>query len=184
MTDSLINAGTGLNQGIELGFQKYFSRDFYTLANVTFYDAKYTAADGIERNARYNGSYIFNLTGGKEFTKNKAQKQRTWGLNLRIAGNGGFRYTPIDVAASQAAGRTIFVEEEAFSEQYADFFRVDLRVYLRRNKAKFSSLLALDIQNLTNQKNVAFQYYDVLQQAVLTKNQLGLIPILSYRVEF
>ena len=45
-------------------------------------------------------------------------------------------------------------------------------------------MLALDIQNLTNAENAAFSYYDVQKGELVVKNQLGLIPILSYRVTF
>lgn len=181
----LENSGTGRNYGAELGIEKYFNDEYFYLANVSVYQSKFTGSDGIERDTRYNGNYTLNLTGGKEWTKNKDNgKQRIWGVNLRVVALGGFRETPIDVAASQDAQNTIYVPGQAFSLQQDGFFRTDLRVYLRKNKPGRSSMLILDIQNATNQENAAFRYFDTLQSTVVQKNQLGIIPILSYRWTF
>ena len=61
---------------------------------------------------------------------------------------------------------------------------VPLSLYWKRNKKRFNSTLALDIQNVTNTKNELFKYYDTFLDEVVQKYQLGLIPILSYRIEF
>lgn len=181
----LENTGTGRNYGLELGIEKYFNAEYFYLVNASIYESKYTGSDGIERETRYSGAYTVNLTGGKEWTKNKDNgKQRIWGVNLRIVALGGFKDTPIDVAASQKANRTIYVPGQAFSLQQDGYFRTDVRVYLRKNKPGRSSMLILDIQNATNQENAAFLYYDTLKGTVVQKNQLGIIPILSYRWTF
>jgi hypothetical protein len=42
----------------------------------------------------------------------------------------------------------------------------------------------LDIQNLTAQQNLAYQYYDPLTQNIENKYQLGPIPNFSWKMEF
>jgi len=74
--------------------------------------------------------------------------------------------------------------ENAFQDQLPGFFRVDLRWYVKRNKPGKVSTFSIDIQNLTNAQNVAFSYYDVLQGTLVEKYQLGIIPLLSWRLEF
>ena len=182
----LVNEGTGTNYGFELSLQKYMLHDFYYLVNITLYDSKYKGSDGIERNTRWNGNYIFNATAGKEWrwAQRKGNIDAVFGANVRVAYIGGFRSTPIDVQASAAAGETIYNSEEAFTIQQKDYFRTDFRFYYKRNKTRYSSTLALDIQNATNAQNEAFSYYDTLQQQIVIKNQLGLIPLLSWRLEF
>ena len=189
---ALVNAGIGTNYGLELTYQKYLSDDFYLMCNGTYYESKYEGSDGVERDTRYNGNYIFNATGGKEWqwAKEKERKKGTkevdaiLGLNLRVAYLGGFRDTPIDVEASAAAGQTVYIDEQAFEIVQDAFFRTDLRVYYKRSKSRSSSTWALDIQNLTNKENAAFSYYDTAKNAIVAEYQLSLIPILSYRVEF
>lgn len=180
----LENAGTGTNYGIEITGQQYFSNNSFWLANVSWYESKYKGSDGIERDTRFNGNYIINATYGKEFPYSRKGKDYILGVNLRVNYMGGLLETPIDEAASEAAGTTVFNEAEAFSLKQNDIFKTDLRIYWKRNKRKFNSTLALDIQNLTNNKNESFKYYDTFLNEVVQNYQLGLIPILSYRIEF
>lgn len=182
--EALVNEGTARHLGLEITWQKVLLNNYYFLFNTSLFDAKYKGSDGVLRNTRYNGNYILNLTGGKEWTKQKKERQNTLGLNLNMAYLGGFRETPIDLLASETAGTTIFNTSEAFTINQPDYFKVDFRFYYKRNKTKYNTTLALDIQNLTNQQNQAFSYYDALLNTVVTKYQLGLIPILNWRIEF
>lgn len=183
--EPLSNDGTGRNYGVELGVEKYFNGEFFYLSNISIYQSKYTGSDGVERDTRFSGNYTFNFTGGKEWSKEKDNgRLRTWGLNLRLVALGGFRETPIDEMASELAGNTVFVQGQAFSLQQDAYFRTDLRIYLRKNRPNRSSMWALDIQNASNQENAAFRYFDTLQGQVVQRNQLGIIPILSYRVSY
>lgn len=185
VSDTLVNEGTAENYGFEISLSKNFTRDYFLLANGTFYESKYTGGDGIERDSRFNANYIFNLTGGKEFHHEKNNKRKVYGINAHITYRGGLRETPIDVAASRAAGTTIYIEEAAFSLQQDDYFRIDLRFYYKVDLAGgYSGTVGLDIQNLTNAENPAFSYFDVQKGERVVKNQLGIIPVLSYRANF
>ena len=42
----------------------------------------------------------------------------------------------------------------------------------------------MDFQNVSIRKNVAYRYYDAYTGKVETKEQLGLVPNLSWRLEF
>ena len=181
---SVDNNGTGKNYGIELTTQQYFHNNTFWLANVSLYESKYKGSDGIERDTRFNGNYIVNATYGKEFPYSKKGKDYILGVNLRLNYSGGLRETPIDEIASATEGTTVYDETNAYSLKQKDIFKTDLRVYWKRNKKKFNSTLALDIQNVTNRKNSSFRYYDTYLNDVVQNYQLGLIPILSYRIEF
>ncbi|MEO1517885.1 MAG: carboxypeptidase-like regulatory domain-containing protein [Bacteroidota bacterium] len=183
-TEALVNEGTGQNYGVEVSWKRYFFGEYFFMLNGSLYNSRYEGSDGIERNTRFNGNYILNINGGREFKWNKKGKEKRLGINARLAFIGGFRDTPIDVQRSTAEGITAYVDVEAFSLQQKDFFRPDLRIYLKNNKNGFSSTVSLDIQNVANISNEAYSYYDQQQQRIVVQNQLGLIPILSYRIEF
>jgi hypothetical protein len=68
--------------------------------------------------------------------------------------------------------------------QLKDYFRTDFRIYWKWNKPKRSTTFSIDIQNVLNRKNEAYQYFDQVQQQVVTKEQLGLIPLVAYRWSF
>ncbi|MFK7949375.1 MAG: carboxypeptidase regulatory-like domain-containing protein [Saprospiraceae bacterium] len=183
--DTLVSDGTGRNYGVELTVQKFMDEGYYLLLTSSLFESKYTAADGIERDARFNTNYGMVLSGGKEFQWQSFKgNQRIFGVNIKLVYLGGFRATPIDVPESSKNATTIFNENQAFSEQYPNYFRTDLRFYLKKNHKKYTSTLAIDIQNLTNHQNTAFDYFDTTQQEVIRKYQLGIIPILVYRFEF
>jgi hypothetical protein len=143
---------------VEISLERYLQNNFYLTLSNSIYQSKYTALDGIERNTRFNGNYIVTLIGGKDFISEN--KKRTFGINLKTIYAGGLRTTPIDFAASQDKGYTVFDEYKANSLRNPNYFRTDLRLSIKWNKRNFTSTLSLDIQNVTNRKNVYNEYYD------------------------
>ena len=182
LTDPLENTGKGRNYGIELSLERYLQNNFYLTLSNSLFQSKYTAKDGVERNTRFNGNYIFTLIAGKDFVNKR--KAKTFGVNLKTIYAGGMRNTPVDFAASQQKGYTIFREKEAFTLQNPAYFRTDLRVSIKWNRKNFTSTLSLDIQNISNRLNVFSQGYDEEKNEIITYYQTGLIPILNYKIEF
>ena len=176
--------GTGKNYGIEFSAEQFLAKNWYYLGSISLYQSKYTATDGIERDTRFNGKRLAAFTLGKELDRSKKGKNKTFGINLKALYQGGYRESPIDLANSKLNGFTTFDSEKAFSIQLPDYYRVDLRLSWKKNKVHTTRTLSLDIQNLTNHQNVAFNYYDKLKDKIITKYQLGIIPVLAYRVEF
>jgi CarboxypepD_reg-like domain/TonB-dependent Receptor Plug Domain len=182
VSEALVNKGKGKNYGIEVSLEKYLSKNYYFMFSNSLYTAKYKAADGLERNTKYNGGYISNFIGGKEFVSSGSKK--VFGINIKFVLAGGYRTTPIDVAGSAANGYTIFKNKEAFSLQNEPYFRNDIRLSMKWNKRHATSTLSLDIQNTTSRKNIYDKGYDALTGKVITYYQNGLIPILNYKIEF
>jgi hypothetical protein len=180
-TDPLVNDGLGRNYGVELTLEQFMHNDVYFLLSTSLYESKYKANDNIWRDTRYNGNATVTFTGGKEFT---LRKNRIFGVNIRTIYSGGFRTTPINIVESRAQQETVYYEDRAYSEQNPGYFRSDLRVSLKRNKAKSTHTLALDLQNATNRKNVFGSYFEPLTGEVKTTYQTPLIPVLSYKIEF
>jgi hypothetical protein len=182
ITDALVNKGKGRNYGLEISLEKYLSNNFYYMLSNSFYQSKYTAFDGIERNTRFNGGYVGNLVAGKEFPS--ASQRRTFGFNIKFVYQGGFRETPIDLEKSKQAGAARYIEQQAYTVQLPAYYRSDVRVSMKWNRKKLTSTLSLDLQNATNRINVFGRFYDPLKQEIITINQNGLIPVLNYKIEF
>jgi len=182
VTDPLVNKGKGRNYGLELSLEKYLDRHFYYTISSSLYESKYTAADNVERNTRFNGNYIFSLVTGKEFVS--TNQRRTFGVNIKTIYAGGLRTTPLDFEQSKAHGYAIYKEKEAYTQQNPAYFRSDLRLSMKWNKKKLTSTLSLDVQNLTNRLNVFGQWYDADKIEIKTAYQNGLIPVLNYKIEF
>ncbi|WP_229203376.1 TonB-dependent receptor [Dyadobacter jejuensis] len=177
----LANTGVGRNIGLEATWQKYLTDELYFIVAGSLYESTYQGSDQVWRSTRFDGRHTFSFTGGKEFA---TKTNRTWGVNLKALWIGGFRDTPIDAQASAISGQTVYLEDQAFSIKLKDYFRPDLRVYLKRSKVGYNSTWSLDLQNVMSVKNQAYSYYDSYQKRVVLRDQLGLIPVLSYRVQF
>jgi outer membrane receptor protein involved in Fe transport len=182
VTEALVNMGKGRNYGLEISVEKYLSNNFYYLLSSSFYQSKYTALDGVERNTRFNGNHIATLLAGKDFVSQR--KPKVFGINIKTIYAGGLRTTPIDEDASREKGYTVLLKDQAFNQQNPSYFRTDLRLSLKWNKNKRTNTLSLDIQNLTNRQNVYGQWFSKQEGKVVYSYQNGLIPIINYKVEF
>jgi hypothetical protein len=105
-------------------------------------------------------------------------------VNGRANVTGGQRTTPIDTLFSASAGTTVYDVQRPLSETLATYYRIDLRFYRKMERKGHTGMWSLDLLNVTNAQNEAYRYYDQRKGEVVTKYQLGLIPNLSYRVEF
>ncbi len=179
----LVNEGTGKNYGLEFSVDKYFSKNYYFLITTSLFESKFTAYDNIERNSRFNNNYIFNIISGKEFPLGR-KKNSAINVNVRGSYAGGQWYTPIDLEASQEHDYTVRDYDRAFTERHPDYMRFDLKVGFRRNKKNTTRIWELDIQNVTNNLNITGDYWDSETDKVVTYSQLGILPVLNYRIEF
>ncbi|MEN8229476.1 MAG: carboxypeptidase regulatory-like domain-containing protein [Bacteroidota bacterium] len=182
--DSLVNKGTARNYGLELTMEKFFSKSYFLLFTASLYDARRTGSDGINYNTVFNGRYILNALGSKEFT---------WGINRRstftIGGKitlaGGKRYTPIDIAASDIAGEAVYIDALRNSMQFNPYLRADIKLNYRLNALKATHEFGLDIVNITDRDNVLKQtYISGNESPVQEVYQLGLLPIFYYKIDF
>jgi CarboxypepD_reg-like domain/TonB-dependent Receptor Plug Domain len=184
LQDSLTNKGTGKNYGIELTIEKFFSKGYYGLFTSSLYSSKYTASDGVERNTSFNGRYVFNILAGKEW-KIGADKRNKFSLDFKFTNAGGRAYTPIDLTASNTIGHEQ-LSTNAYSSYYDNYYRIDLKAgyTLNSSKRKLSHTFSLDLQNITNHKNVFSQSYDDREQSINTTYQLGFFPNVVYKMQF
>jgi len=182
---SLTNDGTGYNQGLEITIEKFFSDGYYGLLTTSLFESKYKGSDGIERNTPFNNGYVFNVLAGREFAIGR-EKQNVLFFDTRVTFAGGRYFTPVDLAASQQAGFEVLQEDIAFSQQYDDYFRWDLKFGIKINskKKKLSHQFYVDFQNVTNQENVFVRRYNRLTNDVDQVNQIGFFPDVGYRLQF
>ncbi len=182
---SLKNEGKGYNQGIELTVEKFFSNGFYGLLTSSFFESKYKGSDGIERNTPFNNGLVTNMLAGKEITVGKAQKNVLF-FDTRFTISGGRYYTPADLEASRQEGFEVLLEDQAFSKQYENYMRWDFKVGFKINskKKKQSHQFYVDVQNLTNRKNILERRYNRLTNNIDRVDQMGLFPDVGYRFQF
>ena len=190
--DTLKASGTGFNQGLELTIERFLNNGLYYLATASLFDSKYKGSDGIERSTAFDGGYVVNALAGKEFYPGKKQNQQKavniLAIDIKYTLAGGQRYTPSVVIPDPATGGKTFTlqfdQSRAYSLQYKDYQRFDLRIAYKRNGKRTTQEWALDIQNLFNTKNI---YNDRLNKKTGEKSfvyQMGLLVIPQYRITF
>lgn len=182
---SLVNEGTGFNRGVELTLEKFYSKGFYTLATASIFESKYEGSDGIERSTPFDNGYVFNFLAGKEFKVGKAKRNAIL-IDTKLTTSGGRWYTPVDLEASRAVGFQILQDEQAFSQQYDNYFRWDVKLGFKLNssKRKIFHQFFVDLQNVTNRENVFVRQFNRLTNNVDQVNQIGFFPDFLYRVQF
>ena len=179
----LVNEGTGTNIGLELTLEKFFSDGYYGMLTASLYDSQYKGSDGIERNTAFNNQYVLNVLGGKEI---KIGENNALTFDFKFTTAGGRFYTPIDLDESLLQGEEVLIEDQAFTQQYDPYLRVDVKFGFKINSSskKLSHHFFLDIQNVTNNENIFANRYNRLTNQVNRVNQLGFFPDFMYRVQF
>ncbi len=182
---SLVNEGTGFNQGVELTIEKFFSKGFYGLLTTSLFESKYKGSDRIERNTPFNNEYVVNALGGKEFKAGK-NKKNIFSIDSKITYAGGRFVTPVDLEASRNAGFEELQDNLAFSQKNDSYLRWDLKFGYKINHSskKQSHQFYVDIQNVTNNDNLFIRRYNRKTNNVDEVNQIGFFPDFGYRFQF
>ena len=178
----LFSNGYGKNRGVDFSVEKRFTNNIYFLGGASWYESGYAGIDKVYYSSRYNGRFTSSLSGGKEWT---GRKNKAFGIHARALFIGGLNQAEIQEGQSSQDGTTRYYNNgDAYSIGLPDYFRIDLRASWRKNRPGFTRTWSIDIQNVTNQQNVAYHYFDTFTQKTETKYQLGLIPVLVYRIDF
>jgi hypothetical protein len=179
---NLVNAGLGRNYGLELTLERSFHRGYYFLLTGSVFDSRYAGSDGVWRNTAYNTHYALNALAGREISV--GHKSNTLTFSGKVTTTGGRYITPIDYEASAAARTPVYRTDRAFSEQQLPYFRADVKVSYKLNRAHLTHELALDLQNVSGHKNVFQQAYNPRTNTVGTAYQQGFLPVPFYRLTF
>jgi hypothetical protein len=189
--DTLVNTGTGHNYGLEFTFEHFLNKGLYYLVTASVFDSKYKGSDEIERNTAFNGGYVCNALIGKEFTIGGSSgkentKRTTIGFDIKTTFAGGQRYTPSSAVYNpdRQNYNLIYDQTQAYSLQYKDYSRTDLKVSYKRRGAKITQEFAIDIQNLFNQKNIYAEKFNKQTGEKSNNYQMGILIIPQYRILF
>lgn len=178
----LQNVGTGENYGLEMTLEKFFSNQYFFMVNGSVYESKYKGVDGIKLNTIFNGNYIFNALGGKEFSFSNGRNLLN--INARFIYAGGKREAPILINESRANGETVRDYSRNFEVKLDDYWRIDFGISYQKNMNRSASVISFNVQNLLARENESGRFYSPASQSVVSSTQLGFFPNISYRIEF
>lgn len=179
----LVNAGKGYNYGIELTLEKFYTNNYYLLFTTSLFDSRYKNYDLPWRSTVFNGNYVVNVLAGRDFLFG-SKRQHTFGINGKVLSRGGFRTTPIDLEATKVAGEIVYKLDELYSQHLPAFYRIDFGLQVRINRQNYSYTFALNVQNLLNKPIVLGYEYNAKYKIISEVKGMGLLPLLTYRLEF
>ena len=169
----LENNGLGENYGVEFTLEKRLSMElglnYYLMTTFSLYESKYIASDKKYRNTKWNENYLFNCIAGLEFRLDN-EKKHLLGCNVKINRRGNKRARLYD-----------------YEKRLPYYFRLDFKVIYKINLANFTHEINVDIQNITNRRNVKDIEYFFDSNGEIEKYEtyeLGIIPTLNYRIYF
>lgn len=153
--------------------------------NVSVFDSKYNLTNGgTYFNGRYNFGYTSNVNISYTMDVSNINKERKLIFSLSNHWRGALREQSLLTSGERFS--TLYDVNSTFDNKFRPYQRLDFRVVYTKQKASSTKVhrWSLDIQNVLNRENDGFRYYDPLLNSVLLQNQLGLVPVLSYRLEW
>ena len=191
--DTLKSTGTGSNYGVEFTVERFLNKGLYYLLTLSLYDSKYNGSDGVERNTAFNGNYVVNALVGKEFElgarKAGEKKARTTlAVDVKMNWSGGQRYIPFSTKPDPSTGYTTYLQEydysNAYKNRFRDYARADLKIMIRRNGKHLTQEFGVDIQNVTDARNVYTERFNKKTGEKSYVYQMGRLAIPQYRIIF
>jgi len=169
--EPLISDGTGYANGIEFFIQKTFSNNYYFNLNLSIYRAKYTSLDNVERNSDFENRVLFTTFGGYQFNNG-------WTLGGKFRFVGGRPYTPINPIDG-----TQLVPEYNIA-RLPDYYSLDVRVEKKWSFSAWTLITYIDIQNITNRKNVSGYQWNEFTKTIDTNESIGVLPTIGINAMF
>jgi Carboxypeptidase regulatory-like domain len=172
----LIPKGKGENYGWEFTVERSLNHGFYFLYTSSIYKSTYQLLDTDKKPSRFDNGFVFNLLAGKEWQIGKS----LFNVNVKNTWAGGIRVYPLNIVNNNP----VYDNSKGYSSHLPNFYRLDLKFNYTLNFKKTTSTLSIDINNITNRANPLTQIYNPITKKIEIINQLGLLPVLNYRVNF
>ena len=163
------------------------SNSLFYSANASVFDSQYSLPESKNEfyDAKYNYGYTANIfiSFEKDLSVKNTSRQLTIGLSTHMRGSQRVQET---FSVPDLTSGSIYNPNSGFVQSLRPYQRLDFRVVYtkQKNGSNKTQRWSLDIQNLSNRENDGFRYYDPLLKSVFLQKQLGLIPVLSYRLEW
>lgn len=164
----------------------YGKGKLYFTANASAFSTKYQQPNSsVWYDSKYNYGYTSSVLLSYETDISTEVKKRELIFSISNHLRGGQREQILTQDPLSFTG-SVYEVGSPFVHSLKPYQRLDFRVVYTSVKKGSKKLhrWSLDIQNLLSRENDGFRYYDRLLKKVILQKQLGLIPVLSYRIEW
>jgi hypothetical protein len=153
--------------------------------NASVFESEYLKF-GEWHDSKFNHQYAGNLIASRKIREPNTSK---WfgNINLSYHIRGGLFNNNINLQNSQNNNQTLLSYTDGYVQRMQAYQRIDFRISFHKKIMKgpiSQQSISLDIQNLLNKENDGQVFYDPFTQSLEIQNQLGMIPVLSYKLVF
>ncbi|MFN8438907.1 MAG: TonB-dependent receptor plug domain-containing protein [Cytophagales bacterium] len=178
------NKGKGKNYGIEYTITKEIAKSAQIQICGSFYRSLYRDLQKTWRNTAYDNKFNLNVIFSNEWVKTKKYGLKKTILGAKIISYGGFNSLIVDDTSSYKHKNVVFENIDLYTQKLPNYFRIDCSAQINYSRKKVRHEFRLDLQNLTNRKNIYGYQFDYDKDKVVYTYQLGFIPVLSYGIYF
>lgn len=176
-SQALTDTGEARAFGLELTWQRKQHRRFYALANLSLSRSRYRNNGGAWHHRISDRRYLFNLTGGYKIGK-------SWDLSARWLIAGGFPYTPFDMTASHNANAGIYDTNRINGARLSAYHTLNLTLDKKFFFSGSSLILTFSLWNAYNHENIAYIFWNRVENRQDQEKQWSLLPVLGIEYEF
>jgi hypothetical protein len=174
---TLVSTGKARSYGIEMTVQKKMAHNIYGLIAGSYYRAKYTGVDGVQRDRIYDNTFNIAIEGGYKLNDK-------WEFSLRWLYAGGAPYTPFDEQASLATHKGVFDAARVNAARLPDFHSLNVRVDKRYYFQSTTLTAYLSIWNAYGRRNISSYTWNEVQDKVMDEEMWGTLPVFGIKYEF
>lgn len=173
----LESTGKGLSRGVELLVQKKLSQHSYGSFSYSWSISRYKTPAGSWVLGPFDRRHMATVIVGWI-------PSHRWELSMKWRIYGGLPTTPIDEAASLAAGDTRYQLEAYQDDRQGLYHRLDLRLDHRIQGRRFNLVQFWDIENAYDRRNEAFTYWHHQDAEIKTWYGWRIMPVYGLTLEF
>lgn len=179
--DSLVNEGLGRNYGVELTLERFLDKGYYFMLNGALFKSEYQSLERQWRSTAFDMKYTVNALVGYEKWLGQSV---AIGFDAKATYAGGKPYVPVNEVASLEQQEVVFDESQAYELRYKGYFRTDVKLYYRINYKHVYTEFAVDLQNLSNQKNIFQREFNTKTGDFKTYYHMSFFPMFTFRCLF
>ena len=180
----LLPLGAGESYGLELFAQQRLTESLFFIGAYTLSWSEFSGEDQIIKPSSWDRRHMVDLTAGYRLGS-------SWELGSKLRVLSAQAYTPFDTERSEmtypVTGRGVRDWDRVGTERAEVYARWDVRIEKTFFLTNWDAVLYLDIQNITNRKNVTGYRYT--QDPDFPSNErpiegVGLLPTFGFSIEF
>jgi hypothetical protein len=173
----LVSEGRGRARGIEFYVQKKLTSRLYGQVSYALSRTEHAALDGVMRRGGFDSPQVLSLIGGYRLNDR-------FQISTKLTSASGRPVTPYLEPDSRDQNRPILDLSAINSERTPDYRRLDIRFDQRHGWGWGNLNTFLDVQNITNRKNVLEYVWNPKTRSRDSVKQLSLFILGGITIEF